>query len=66
MRVRPIEPGRGQPLQKPPEERLVTDVHTQRDVRLAPVTAERPLADQHADDHPAIEVAQRGRRVCDH
>ena len=37
----------------------MADVHPQRHLRLLAVAAERALADQQPDDHPAVEVRER-------
>ena len=43
---------------EPPEQGLVTDVHPQRDLGVAPVAAEVPLPDQHPHHQTALGVGE--------
>ena len=38
--VRPVEPGARQPIDEPPEQRLVTDVHPEGHLRLLAIAPE--------------------------
>ena len=58
MVVRAIEPAAGKPRHEPAEERLVVGVHAQRDLRLATVATEVPLADQQPEQD--AELVLRG------
>ena len=40
------------------EQRLVADVHPQRDLRITPVAPEVTLADQHPHHQPALGVGE--------
>jgi hypothetical protein len=62
-----IETRMREAVDEPAEERLVADVHPQRDVGLPSISSERPLADQHTDQHALLKVAKRpGRSVGGH
>ena len=64
MVVGAVEARAGKARLQPAEQRLVADVHAQRDLRLLPVAAEVALADQDAHDEAPLDVAQlRLRRV---
>ena len=59
MVIGAVQAGRREPLDQPAEQRLVADVHPQRDLGLLAVPAERALPDQQADEQPTIEVRER-------
>ena len=63
MVVGPVQLRARKALDQPVEQRLVAGVHAQRDLRLLAVAAERPLADQQADQHAAVECDSRSRVV---
>jgi hypothetical protein len=48
------------------EERLVTDMHPQRDLRLFAVTSKMTLADQDSRDEPALQIRQGWGRLSLH
>ena len=58
MVVGAIQPAVGKPGLEPAEDRLVADVHPQHHLRLAPVPAERALADEQADEEASVEVRE--------
>ena len=58
MVVGPVQPGLGEALHQPAEQRLVAHVHPQRHLGLLAVAAERALADQQPDEQPAVEVRE--------
>jgi hypothetical protein len=43
-----------EPLDQPPEQGLVADVHSQCDLRLPAVPAERPLPDQQPHEDATV------------
>src|SRR5205807_9804421 len=59
MVVRAIEPGFRKAIDQPPEDRLVPNVHAERDLGLLPVASERPLAHYQADKDPPVVVRKR-------
>lgn len=62
MMVRPVEPSVRKAGLEPAEERLVPRVQPEHDVRLAPVTAEVPFADEHPEQQTGIERTKRALR----
>ena len=63
MVVGPVQPRSGEAVDEPSKQGLVADVHAQRHLRLLAVAAERPLADQQADDHSALELGELAHRT---
>ena len=56
--VRAVEATAREARLEPSEQRLVAYMHPERDLRVAPVSAEGPLADQQACHDAALEVRQ--------
>src|SRR5262249_40628603 len=54
--IRPVELSPGKGSLQPPEDRFMPDVHPQRDLRLAAVSAEVSFADQQAGEEAEAEV----------
>jgi hypothetical protein len=49
-----------EPVDEPSEDRLVVDVHPQRDVGLATVAPEVALPDQQPDEEAGVERTELG------
>ena len=64
MVVRAIQPALGEPSEQPVEDRFVTDVHAERDLRLLAVAAEGALSDQQPDHDSLLEIRQLSHRRC--
>jgi hypothetical protein len=56
--IGPVEPRARDARFEPAQQRLVTDVHLERDVGLTAVAAEAALTHQQTDDHALIALAQ--------
>jgi hypothetical protein len=61
--VRPVEARARDPIFEPAQQRFVTDVHLQCDVRLSAVAAEVALTDQQTDHHPLVPLVEHCRIV---
>jgi len=57
-----VQAGARKALDQPLEQRGVPGVHAQRDLRLAPVAAERTLADEDPHQYAPVIVAEIGHR----
>jgi hypothetical protein len=56
-----------EPLDEPPKQRLVPDVHPQRHLRLLAVPAERALSYEEPNEDPTFKVTElRHKRVVQH
>ena len=58
MGVRPIQTTSREPLHKPVKDALMTDVHPQHDLGLAPIASERSLTDEQTDEKPPVEFGK--------
>jgi hypothetical protein len=56
--IRPIEPSPRKGSLQPPEDRFMSDMHPQRHLRLATVSAEVPFADQQPGKKAEVEVVR--------
>src|SRR5262245_45363278 len=56
--IRPVEPSPGKGSLQPPEDRFMSDVHPQRDLRLATISAEVSFADQQPGKEAEAEVVR--------
>lgn len=62
--IRAIEPRFRKPLHQPAKKGFVANVHPHCHLWLLPVSAERPLADQQAYEHPSVEVRKLAHPPC--
>lgn len=54
--VGPVEPRPRKAVDEPAKESFVSDMHTQRDLGLLPVSTERPLSDKQTNQKPPVEI----------
>jgi hypothetical protein len=63
MVVRTVQPAARHAVHEPLEQRLVVSVHPERDLGLAPVTAEMPLPDQDSDQESGVERVETAMAI---